>query len=98
MAINKTEFINRMSEKGGIQKVEARRRVDLFLETLIDCLKEDGTIKLHGFGRFEIRTAKERIGRNPKNGKECMIPEHKKVKFYSSETLTNMVENEQGRV
>ncbi len=93
MAINKTGLINRMAEKGNIKKTEARERVDLFLETLVDCLKEEGSVKLHGFGRFEIKVAKERIGRNPMNGKEYMIPEHKKVKFYASETLTNMVES-----
>ena len=89
MAITKTEFINRMAKKGGITKVEANRGVDAFIETLIDCLKEDGGVKFVGFGKFELKTVKERMGRNPQNGKEYMIPEHKKVKFYASETLTD---------
>ena len=93
MAITKTEFVKRMTEKGNIRQARAEEFLDLFLETLVDCLKKDGTVKLYGFGRFEVRTARERIGRNPKDGKEYLIPEHKKVKFYASETLTDKVEN-----
>ena len=93
MAITKTEFVKRMTEKGNIKQVKAQELVDLFLETLVDCLNEEGVVKLYGFGRFEVRTAKERIVRNPKDGKEYLIPEHKKVKFYASETLTDKVEN-----
>lgn len=89
MAINKTEFISRMAEKGKISRKEAGREVDRFLETLLDSLVNDGAVKINGFGRFELKTAKERLGRNPKTGEECMIPEHKKVKFYASETLTD---------
>lgn len=45
-----------------------------------------------GFGKFEVKTVKEIIGRNPKNGNVCMIPEHKKVKFYASEGLSKSME------
>ena len=46
-------------------------------------------MKFVGFGKFELKTMKERVGRNPQNGDEYMIPEHKKVKFYASETLAD---------
>ena len=77
MAVTKKEFVKRMTEKGNIRQARAEELVDLFLETLVDCLKKDGTVKLYGFGRFEVKTAREQIGRNPKNGREYLIPEHK---------------------
>ena len=89
MAITKTEFINRMAKKGGITKVEANRGVDAFIETLIDCLNDECVVKFVGFGKFELKTMKQRMGRNPQNGQEHVIPEHKKVKFYAGETLTD---------
>lgn len=98
MAITKTEFIDRMAKKGGITKVEANRRVDVFIETLIGCLEEDGAVKFVGFGKFELKTVKERMGRNPQNGKECMIPEHKKVKFYASEGLSQRMKESEDSV
>ena len=41
MAVLKKEFIDRMAEKGGITKKAARQGVDLFFETLMDCMAED---------------------------------------------------------
>lgn len=92
MAITKIEFINKMAEKGELKKSEAAREVDLFINTLMDCLINDGTVKLHGFGRFELKEVKEHVGRNPKTKEECIIPKHKKVKFYASETLAGKIE------
>lgn len=92
MAVNKTELVNRMAEKGGIKKAKAYEAIDLVLETLMDCLREKGTVKLQNFGKFEIKTVKERIGRNPKTGEECLVPVHRKVKFYPSEMLIDRIE------
>lgn len=87
MTINKTDFVNRMAEIGGITKKEANRGVDAFIETLIDCLSDGCAVKFVGFGRFELKTMKEKSARNPRTGESCIVPEHKKVKFYAGEAL-----------
>ena len=92
MAINKTGFADKMAKRGGITKAEANRQIDLFVETLLGCLGEDGEVKLHGFGKFELKTVKEKIARNLRTGEACIAPEHKKVKFYASEALSRRVE------
>jgi len=73
MTINKKEFVNRMAEIGGITKKEANRGVDAFIETLIDCMKEEVRVKFVGFGRFELKTVKEKPARNPKTGEPCCV-------------------------
>ena len=88
MTINKTEFVNRMAEIGGITKKEANRGVDAFIETLIDCLNDGCAVKFVGFGKFELKTMKEKPARNPRTGESCIVPEHKKVKFYAGEALS----------
>ena len=40
MSVLKKEFIDRMAETGGITKKAARLGLDLFIETLIDCMNE----------------------------------------------------------
>lgn len=40
MSVLKREFIDRMAENGGITKKAARLGLDLFIETLIDCMNE----------------------------------------------------------
>lgn len=92
MSVMKKEFIDRMAERGGITKKAAREGLELFIETLIDCMAEDEKVMIKGFGRFEMKTYKERIGKVPLSGAECILPEHKKMKFYASDLLGGRIE------
>ncbi len=67
---------------------------ELFWETLMDFLSEGKKVNFYGTGHFELKTVKEKKARNPKTGEACIVPEHKKVKFYSSETLADRIEDE----
>lgn len=92
MAVFKKEFIDRMAEIGGITKKDARRGLELFMETLMDCMTENEIVRFTGFGKFEMKTVKERKGINPFNGEDCIVPEHRKMKFYASEVLADKIE------
>ena len=92
MAVLKKEFIDRMAENGGITKKAARMGFDLFFETLMECMAEGEKVLLVGIGRFEMKTTKERIGKVPLSGAECIVPEHRRMKFHASETLTDKIE------
>ena len=56
MSVLKKEFIDRMAETGGITKKAARLGLDLFIETLIDCMSEGEKVMFNNFGRFEMKT------------------------------------------
>ena len=92
MAVLKKEFIDRMAENGGITKKAARMGFDLFFETLMECMAEGEKVLLVGIGRFEMKTTKERIGKVPLSGAECIVPEHRRMKFHASETLTDKID------
>jgi nucleoid DNA-binding protein len=91
MAVLKKEFIDRMAEIGGITKKDARRGLELFVETLMIYMAENEIVRFTGFGKFEMKTTKERKGLNPFNGTDCIVPEHKKMKFYASEVLADKI-------
>ena len=92
MAVLKKEFADRMAENGGITKKAAFEAAGLFMDTLIDFLSEDEKVMFSGFGRFEVRTAKEKTGRNFKTGTSCIIPEREYVGFRASDTLMGSIE------
>ncbi len=92
MAVFKKEFIDRMAEIGGITKKDAKRDLEIFIKTLMDYMSEDEKVRFTGFGRFEMKTVKERRGLNPFDGTDCIVPEHKKMKFYASEVLADKIE------
>lgn len=92
MAIGKQKFADRIAENRGITKKAAYQIVDTFIETVMNYLGEGEIVKFQNFGRFEMRTAKERVGRNPKTGQSYIVPEHQKVKFTASETLADRIQ------
>ena len=92
--VNKKEFAYKIAEKGDFYKKDAVRMTELFWETLLDYLAEGKKVNFYGIGHFELKTVKERMARNLKTGETCIVPEHKKVKFYSSETLADRIETE----
>lgn len=87
----KSTFIQKMAKKSEITQNEADKRYELFIETLLDCLREDGIVKFSGLGKFELRNCKEKKARDPRTGEVCIVPEHKKVKFCASENLVSRI-------
>ena len=92
--VNKKEFAYKIAEKGGFYKKDAMKMTELFWETLLDCLSEGKKVNFYGIGHFELKTVKERMARNLKTGEACIVSEHKKVKFYSSENLADKMKIE----
>ncbi len=90
--MTKTEFIKRLASKQKITFAKAEKEMDVFFDILAEGLREDDTVRLYGICKFELKTTKERIGRNPKNGKEYMIPSFKKVKFTAGNALMDKIE------
>lgn len=80
--ITKTQFIKEMAQRGNLNKQEAERICNLFLDTLKYSIREYGGVKFSGFGKFFVKECNERMGRNPKNGNPAVIPKHETVKFH----------------
>lgn len=89
--MNKTEFINAISEKSGLSKVEAKKAVEAFVETISGELKEGGKVALLGFGSFSVAEKSARKGVNPKTKEPIEIPARKSVKFKAGAELTDSI-------
>ena len=61
------------------------------------CARERGeSVKLSGFGNFQLRDKPQRPGRNPKTGEEIPITARRVVTFHASQKLKGMVEQRYG--
>ena len=55
--------------------MEAKRAIEAFTETITEELAKGEKVQLVGFGTFEARERKERVGVNPRNpGEKIEIP------------------------
>ena len=89
--MNKTEFTNAVAEKSGLSKVDAKKAVEAFVETVSSELKEGGKVALLGFGSFSVAEKAARKGVNPKTKQPIEIPARKSVKFKAGAELTEII-------
>ena len=81
MTLTKKELAQNLSDQTELSLADAKKFVDLFFDTIKEQLNSGKTVKLSGFGTFDIVQTKERVGRNPKTMEEFPIPSRRKVKF-----------------
>ncbi len=81
MTLTKKELAQNLSDQTELSLADAKNFVDLFFDTIKEQLNLGKTVKLSGFGTFDIVQTKERVGRNPKTMEEFPIPSKRKVKF-----------------
>lgn len=90
--MNKTDFINAVSEKSGLSKTDAKKAVEAFVETVSNELKEGGKVALLGFGAFSVSEKAARKGVNPKTKEPIEIAARKTVKFKAGAELNDLIQ------
>ncbi len=93
MTLTKAELADLLFEKVGLNKREAKDMVEAFFEEVRTSLEGGDTVKLSGFGNFQLRDKPQRPGRNPKTGEEIPITARRVVTFHASQKLKTTVEN-----
>ena len=91
MTLTKKELAQNLSDQTELSLADAKKFVDLFFDTIKEQLNSGKTVKLSGFGTFDIVQTKERVGRNPKTMEEFPIPSKRKVKFTVSPKLKKSI-------
>ena len=92
MTLTKAELADLLFEKVGLNKREAKDMVEAFFEEIRGALERGESVKLSGFGNFQLRDKPQRPGRNPKTGEEITISARRVVTFHASQKLKAMVE------
>lgn len=93
--MNRAEFVRnlRNSDTTGTMNslMMTERVVNQVLDTLQRAIVEYGSLKIQGFGVFEVVDVPARQGRNPRTGESIPIPAHKTVKFRPGKELRGAV-------
>ena len=92
MTLTKAELSDLLFEKVGLNKREAKDMVEAFFEEIRNALEQGDSVKLSGFGNFQLREKPQRPGRNPKTGQEIPITARRVVTFHASQKLKSEVE------
>ena len=89
--MTKSEFVDKLAEKGEITKKLASDTIDLVFSSVSEVLVAGEEISIPGFGKFSVATRKARTGLNPQTKAKINIPETKVPKFTSAKALKDSV-------
>ena len=90
--MTKSELIEQIAQDAGVTRAAAKQMVNSFLDTISNELeKEDGKVRLSGFGTFSTTLRKARKGRNPQTGETIEVKASNTVKFKPAKALKESV-------
>lgn len=71
--MNKTELVAAVADKAGISKKDADGAVNAVIESIIEAVAKKDKVQIVGFGTFESRERKAKVGKNPRTGEQIKI-------------------------
>ena len=89
--MNKSELISAVAEKAEITKKDAEKAVTAVLDTIVEQVANGEEIRIVGFGTFERRERKERIGCDPRTNEKITIAASKVPAFKAGKAFKDFV-------
>jgi integration host factor subunit alpha len=89
--LTRADLAEAVVRKVGLPRNESQDLVELILSEISTSLSEGQTVKLSSFGSFGIRQKSERVGRNPKTGKEVPITPRRVLVFRPSNVMKERI-------
>ena len=90
--VTKANLVDVVATKVNITKQAAGEAIDAVIEAVSEALSVGDKVQLTGFGSFEVRQRKARIGRNPSDPtKTVAIPAQKAPVFKAGKRLKDAV-------
>tara|TARA_Y100000590_G_scaffold91836_1_gene103756 strand:- start:653 stop:952 length:300 start_codon:yes stop_codon:yes gene_type:complete len=90
----RSEIISKLSSRidQKLKKSDLEKVLEIFLDTIVEGIKENKSTELRNFGRFSIKKIKEkRNARNPSTGEKIHIEERKSISFKMSKELKRKI-------
>lgn len=91
--LTKAELAEMLFDNVGLNKREAKDMVETFFDEIRGSLERGESVKLSGFGNFQLRDKPQRPGRNPKTGEEIPISARRVVTFHASQKLKDLIDD-----
>ena len=90
--MTKADLVERIFEKIGLSKKEAQEIIEILFDTMRQTFIEGESVKISGFGTFNVRQKAARRGRNPKTGDDLEITPRRVITFRASNQVKSSME------
>ena len=89
--LTRADIAEALYNKLGFSHADSFKIIEMLFSTITDELATGRSVKVSGFASFEPYSKKERVGRNPKNGKVYPISSRTVLAFRPSPTLRKAI-------
>jgi len=92
--ITRADLSQAVYEQVGLSRNESSDLVETVLEEICKSLERGEMVKISSFGTFQVRDKRQRVGRNPKTGKEVPIQPRRVLTFRASNVLKDRINSD----
>ncbi len=90
--LTRADLCEAVHQEVGLSRHECAALVERTLELIAEALERGETVKLSGFGVFQVRSKRARMGRNPKTGEPAAIDPRRVISFRASQVMKARVD------
>ena len=90
--LTRADITDALHEQVGLSRQDCAGLVERTLDLIAEALEEGRTVKLSGFGVFQVRAKRARMGRNPKTGEPAAIEPRRVIGFRASQVMKARVD------
>lgn len=90
--VTRADLCESVHEQVGLTRQDSSELVERVLELMCVALESGEQVKLSGFGVFQVRAKRARMGRNPKTGEPAAIEPRRVIGFRASQVMKARVD------
>src|SRR5277367_868857 len=85
--LTRAHLTEALHDEVGLTRQDCAGLVERTLDLVTEAMERGEAVKLSGFGVFEVRSKRERMGRNPKTGAPATIEPRRVIGFRASQVI-----------
>lgn len=93
VTVTRADLCEAVHEEVGLTRQDCAELVERTLEMVVQALQAGEAVKLSGFGVFQVRAKRARMGRNPKTGEPASIEPRRVIGFRASQVMKARVDS-----
>ena len=91
--LTRADLCEAVHEEVGLSRQDCSGLVERTLELIVEALEQGKQVKLSGFGVFQVRAKRARMGRNPKTGEPAAIDPRRVIGFRASQVMKGRIDS-----
>jgi integration host factor subunit alpha len=85
--VTRADLTEALHNEIGLTRQDCATLVERTLDLVAEAMARGETVKLSGFGVFQVRAKRQRMGRNPKSGQPATIDPRRVIGFRASQVI-----------